>query len=384
MLLHDPQTAAMVDGLRATGARVVWRCHVGSDSRNEETEEAWAFLRHYLERADAFVLSRAEYAPEWMDRRPSRRHPTVDRPVLDQEPRSGPENRRWHPGHGGPGPGHRAESTISFQRRDGSVGWIRPHTDLIADGAPPPPDARLVVQVSRWDRLKDMAGVLTGFTRMAADGPTDTHLMLAGPDVSRVTDDPEGAAVLIECRERWRSLPEAVRGRVHLASIPMDDVDENAMIVNALQRHAVMVVQKSLAEGFGLTVTEAMWKARPVIASRVGGIQDQITDGRDGLLIDDPHDLDALAARDGPPLARPRALRLARRGRASTSTGPVPRGPPPRPVRRAVRAPHHLDVTSCVDRHRHLRTPSARRTSRLGRARRFGQHTSPATDGGVR
>ena len=76
----------------------------------------------------------------------------------------------------------------------------------------------------------------------------------------------------------------------------MDDVDENAIIVNALQRHAYMVVQKSLVEGFGLTVTEAMWKARPVIASRVGGIQDQIVDERDGLLIADPSDLDALAA----------------------------------------------------------------------------------------
>ena len=75
----------------------------------------------------------------------------------------------------------------------------------------------------------------------------------------------------------------------------MDDVDENAIIINALQRHAYLVVQKSLVEGFGLTVTEAMWKARPVIASRVGGIQDQIVDERDGLLIDDPSDLAALA-----------------------------------------------------------------------------------------
>ena len=76
----------------------------------------------------------------------------------------------------------------------------------------------------------------------------------------------------------------------------MDDVDENAIIINALQRHAYLVVQKSLVEGFGLTVTEAMWKARPMIASRVGGIQDQIVDERDGLLIDDPYDLDAAAA----------------------------------------------------------------------------------------
>ena len=75
----------------------------------------------------------------------------------------------------------------------------------------------------------------------------------------------------------------------------MDDVDENAIIVNAVQRHACIVVQKSLVEGFGLTVTEAMWKARPMIASRVGGIQDQIVDERDGLLIADPADLDGLA-----------------------------------------------------------------------------------------
>ena len=87
-----------------------------------------------------------------------------------------------------------------------------------------------------------------------------------------------------------------MRQRVHLAAIPMDDPDENSVIVNALQRHATIVVQKSLVEGFGLTVAEAMWKSRPVVASRVGGIQDQITDGGDGLLIDDPYDLDAFGA----------------------------------------------------------------------------------------
>jgi trehalose synthase len=130
---------------------------------------------------------------------------------------------------------------------------------------------------------------------MTAGGPDGSHLLLAGPDVSAVDDDPEGATVFAECRARWSSLPDEVRARVHLASIPMDDVDENATIVNALQRHAYLVVQKSLVEGFGLTVTEAMWKARPIIASRVGGIQDQIVDGRDGLMID-PHDVDGLAA----------------------------------------------------------------------------------------
>jgi trehalose synthase len=76
----------------------------------------------------------------------------------------------------------------------------------------------------------------------------------------------------------------------------MDDSDENATVVNALQRHAAVVVQKSLAEGFGLTVTEPMWKGRAVVASRVGGIQDQITHEMDGLLLDDPADLDSFAA----------------------------------------------------------------------------------------
>jgi len=173
---------------------------------------------------------------------------------------------------------------------------VRAHRNLIADGPPPPFGARGIVQVSRWDRLKDMAGVMMGFVKVVEQGPPDAHLMLVGPDVSGVTDDPEGAEVLAECRSRWRTLPESVRARIHLASIPMYDVDENALIINATQRHAYAVVQKSLVEGFGLTVTEAMWKGRPVIASRVGGIQDQIVHERDGLLIDDPYDLDALAA----------------------------------------------------------------------------------------
>jgi trehalose synthase len=76
----------------------------------------------------------------------------------------------------------------------------------------------------------------------------------------------------------------------------MEDVDENAIMVNALQRHARVVTQKSIAEGFGLTVAEAMWKARPVVASRVGGIQDQIVHGESGVLLDDPHDLAGFGA----------------------------------------------------------------------------------------
>ena len=87
VVLHDPQTAGMVDGLRATGARVAWRCHVGRDAPNEQTESAWAFLRPYIESADAFVFSRREYAPDWVEPNAPRHHPALDRSVLRQEPR---------------------------------------------------------------------------------------------------------------------------------------------------------------------------------------------------------------------------------------------------------------------------------------------------------
>ena len=154
-----------------------------------------------------------------------------------------------------------------------------------------PANAQVVMQVSRWDRLKDMPGVMRGFADHLGEMPETAHLLLVGPDVSGVTDDPEGAEVLAECMTIWRGLSPATRERVHLSCLPMDDVDENAHLVNALQRYAAVVVQKSLVEGFGLTVTEPMWKARPVVASAVGGIQDQIVDDVSGMLLPDPTDL---------------------------------------------------------------------------------------------
>src|SRR5207245_6784332 len=102
---------------------------------------------------------------------------------------------------------------------------------------------------------------------------------------------PEGKEVLAEATAYFDGLPGEAKERVHLACLPMEDLEENAAIVNALQRRASVVVQKSIAEGFGLTVAEGMWKARAVVASRSGGIQDQISDGVSGVLLDDPKDL---------------------------------------------------------------------------------------------
>jgi trehalose synthase len=162
---------------------------------------------------------------------------------------------------------------------------------VIHEGPAANPKTPLVVQVSRWDRIKDMGGVLEGFARYV--GVTDVRLALVGPAVRGVSDDPEGEQLWDETVDAWRALPRDVRERVDLATIPMDDPVENALVVNALQRHASIVAQKSLAEGFGLTVAEAMWKGRPVVASAVGGIVDQVIDGETGLLVQDPNDLES-------------------------------------------------------------------------------------------
>jgi len=267
-VLHDPQTAGLARVLRDRGAHVVWRCHVGLDERNAWTREAWGFLRGLVEPAQAFIFSRAEFAPGWID--PQRLH--VIAPSLDP---FSPKNTDLDD-----------REVRALVHRDG----------LVVEGAPLPTDARVVLQVSRWDRLKDMAGVLDAFAEHLAELPPDVHLVLAGPAASGVADDPEAAGVLAECREQWRSLPAQVRERTHLVSVPMDDLDDNARIVNALQRWSTVVVQKSLAEGFGLTVTEPMWKGKAVVASAVGGIRDQVEDGVSGVLLDDPRDGAELAA----------------------------------------------------------------------------------------
>jgi trehalose synthase len=162
--------------------------------------------------------------------------------------------------------------------------------------------------------MKGMTGVLEAFAEYV---PAPAHLILAGPGVTGVSDDPEGAEVWAETAAAWASAPVEARSRIHLAAIPMEDPIENALVVNALQRHARVVTQKSLAEGFGLTVAEAMWKSRPVVASAVGGIVDQILHAETGLLVADPHDLAGFGRAVRSLLADPaEAERLGRNARA--------------------------------------------------------------------
>jgi trehalose synthase len=310
--LHDPQTAGLVPAMREAGLRVVWRCHVGVDEPNDLVRSAWDFLRPYVERADVYVFSRRAYLWEGLEEERAWFMP----PVLDP---FSPKNQELEP--------ETVDAILreielvpdglvgapTFTRGDGTPARVE-RPALALQEEPVPDDAKVVTQVSRWDRLKDPRGVLAMFEQHLADDP-DVHLLLVGPDSAGVADDPEGAEVYGDAAESWRRLEESVRRRAHLLSLPMFDIDENGAMVNAIQRRADVVVQKSIAEGFGLTVAEAMWKRRPVVASRVGGIQDQIADGESGILIADPCDLAGFAAAIKEILADPQ--RAAKMGEAA-------------------------------------------------------------------
>lgn len=293
VLLHDPQTAGLTEYLTHAGALVAWRSHIGLDWQNDATEAAWSFLLPNLAGARGFVFSRREYVPAQVPRdKVAIIPPSID-PFSPKNQRLSPESVRGVLATIGVLDGATTPDPVAFTRRDGSVGHVSRRAEITADAALSPADP-LVVQVSRWDELKDMSGVMRGFAEHVAPA-CDAHLVLAGPAVAGVTDDPEGAAVFAECLLQWRDLSARVRSRIQLVTLPLDDLDENAAMVNALQRHATVVVQKSLAEGFGLTVAEGMWKGRPVIGSEVGGIIDQIAPGT-GILLADPDDLEAFGS----------------------------------------------------------------------------------------
>ncbi len=289
--LHDPQPAGMVKPLCERGLRVVWRCHVGVDRPNDIVRGAWDFLRPYVEPAAAYVFSRREYIWEGLEEEKVWLMPPVIDPFSSKNQDLEPEVITAILKEIGLAPDG-LEGPPVFERADGTPGRVEREAKILQDERVPD-DAKMVAQVSRWDRLKDPHGLLEMLERHLSD--SELHLVLAGPDTGGVSDDPEGAAVYGDVAETWRRLPADVRRRAHLVSLPMHDVEENGAMVNAIQRRADVVVQKSIAEGFGLTVAEAMWKRRPVVGSCVGGIQDQIVDGKTGCLIADPRDLGAFA-----------------------------------------------------------------------------------------
>jgi trehalose synthase len=292
VLLHDPQPAGLAERIKELGARVVWRCHVGVDTPGELERQAWGFLLSHVRPAETYIFSRKSFAWEGLD--PERLviiPPSIDAFSAKNQDLS-PDAvtailRSSGMEEGG------VDGAPVFKRQDGTPGRVDRRADLNG-GRAIPADVPVLLQVSRWDRLKDHEGVMDAFRERIAREDEEVHLVLVGPAVAAVTDDPEGLQVLQEMQARWADAPPELRERMHLVSLPMDDLEENAAMVNAIQRRADIVTQKSIAEGFGLTVAEAMWKGRPVIGSAVGGIRDQIRDGETGLLVD-PRDLRGFA-----------------------------------------------------------------------------------------
>jgi trehalose synthase len=314
VLLHDPQTAGLAHWLAEAGITAVWGCHIGPDVANAWTDEAWAFLRPHLDAADMLVFSRRAYVPSWVpEDRVTIVVPSIDPFSLKNVELPASALPRFL-GHIGllSAP---AGEVPAFTRVDGTTGRLVHRATIIGAQVPARFDGHLVVQVSRWDHLKDMQGVMTGFAEHVA-GHHGAELALVGPAVQGVSDDPEGTQVLAECIAAREALPAATRRHIRLVVLPMDDLDENAVMVNAIQRAAGVIVQKSLAEGFGLTVAEGMWKGKAIVASRVGGIADQLTPDT-GILVDDPADLStfgmALASLLGDPATVGRLGANARR-----------------------------------------------------------------------
>ena len=294
VIIHDPQPAGLIGRIRDIGCPIIWRCHVGLDQPHDLARKAWSFLRPYVQEADAYVFSREAFTWEDLDRgRVVLVAPSIDAfsPKNQELDRATVASILAVAGLNDGGDG----GSPTFTREDGSPGRVERSAQLW-EGGPLRAEDRMVLQVSRWDALKDPLGVIGGFAEHIAPHEPDVHLVYAGPAVEAVSDDPEGGKVLADAQDAFEAMPEDVAQRVHLAALPMEDPEENAAIVNALQRRADIVVQKSIAEGFGLTVAEGMWKGRPLVASRIGGIQDQIVDGESGVLLDDPMDLEAYGA----------------------------------------------------------------------------------------
>jgi trehalose synthase len=314
VILHDPQLAGMAPALRPLTAALIWRCHVGVDEPNDLVRETWSFLQPYVSHADVCVFSRDDFVWEGLERR----RVAIITPTIDVfTPKNddlAPETVLAVLRASAVVADGTASKSVTFRRQDGTSGRVERKVQLIED-EPLRAETPIVVQVSRWDALKDPVGVIRGFAEHVP-AETGCHLVYAGPSVDAVADDPEGVRTLHDSIAARSLLPDGPRHRIHLATLPMDDLDENAIMVNALQRHARVVAQKSIAEGFGLTVAEAMWKGRPVVASKVGGIEEQIVEGESGILIDDARDLAAFGRALTDLLTDPqRAEQIGRRAR---------------------------------------------------------------------
>jgi trehalose synthase len=231
VIVHDPQPLPLIHHYPKR-APWIWRCHLDMTHPNPAL---WDYLLPFIERYDAVVMSLPEYAQKLT---------TPQRFIM---------------------PAINPFSSVNAEMSEAEIDERLAHYDI-------PTDLPLVVQVSRFDKWKDPEGVIAAFK--LARKEVDATLVLVG---NVATDDPEGQQV-------FEALCSCAEERILVLSA------QDSALVNALQRRAAVVLQKSLREGFGLTVSEAMWKGTPVIGGNVGGIRYQIADGETGCLVDSIED----------------------------------------------------------------------------------------------
>ena len=259
VVVHDPQPAPLIEELRPRAKNWIWRCHIDVSRPNLKV---WKYLRDLVNRYDASIFSMAQFAQNLA-------HPQyLIPPSIDP---------------------------LSDKNRDLTDQEIQAVLDRLAVSR----DKPIILQVSRFDSFKDPLGVIQAFRMVRKHTPC--RLILAGGEA---TDDPEGPRILAEVMEAAQGDPD-----IRVLLLPADAHHE----INALQRAADIVVQKSTREGFGLTVTEALWKGKPVIGGAVGGIVMQIRDYNTGFLV---HSTEGCAFRIRYLLHRPKlAQRLGLLGR---------------------------------------------------------------------
>ncbi|MGQ9687810.1 MAG: glycosyltransferase [Desulfobaccales bacterium] len=234
VLVHDPQPASLIQEIRSRARRWIWRCHVDISRPNLKV---WRFLRSIVSQYDASVFSLSSFAQNLP-------HPQyIIRPSIDP---------------------------LSEKNRDLSEEEIRQVLEHLGIER----DKPLIVQVSRFDSFKDPLGVIQAFRMVRKHTPC--KLILAGGEA---TDDPEGPRIFAEVMDAAHGEPD-----IQVLLLPADAHHQ----INALQRAADIIVQKSTKEGFGLTVTEAMWKGKPVVGGAVGGIVLQVQDYNTGFLVNSP------------------------------------------------------------------------------------------------
>ncbi|MCB2188760.1 MAG: glycosyltransferase [Deltaproteobacteria bacterium] len=235
VFLHDPQTAVLGGLIGKPSGKLIWRCHI---DLSRPHQPFWDYLGPMLENYEASIFSLADFA----QRLPHPQYlipPSID-PLAEK---------------------NRDLSPSEMEELCAQMGLDRKRP--------------LMVQVSRFDRFKDPVGVIESF-RLARNYVADLGLVLAG---GSATDDPEGAEVLAQVREAAGGDPDIL-----ILELPPDAHTK----INALQRAADVVVQKSTREGFGLTVTEGLWKGKPVVGGNTGGIRLQVVDKHTGFLVNTP------------------------------------------------------------------------------------------------